>query len=169
MKMKFNGGITKAITMSYDDGVYQDIQLIWIMKKYGLKGTFNIYAGMFFPKDDIREEKRTFQAVRSNCTILAIWDWSGNSLFDASFFRKDWFCWSYLWSNRGSTQVGGCFLHTTNIEIYNYVKAYESLETSYEKKVIHNPSSIDVWVEINKKLYEIKAGETVKIWENQEF
>lgn len=32
----------KALTFSYDDGVTQDIRLIDIFNKYGLKGTFNI-------------------------------------------------------------------------------------------------------------------------------
>lgn len=32
----------KAITFSYDDGVTQDIRLIELMNKYGLKSTFNI-------------------------------------------------------------------------------------------------------------------------------
>ena len=32
----------KAITFSYDDGVTQDIRLIELMNKYGLKGTFNL-------------------------------------------------------------------------------------------------------------------------------
>lgn len=37
----FNGKM-KALTFSYDDGVKQDIRLIDIFNKYGLKGTFNI-------------------------------------------------------------------------------------------------------------------------------
>ena len=53
--------------------------------------------------------------------------------------------------------------YATNIEIYNYVKAYESLETSYDKKIVHNPAGIDVWVELEGNLYEIKAGETLKL------
>ena len=32
----------KAITFSYDDGVTQDIRLIELFNKYGLKGTFNL-------------------------------------------------------------------------------------------------------------------------------
>ena len=36
----------KAVTLSYDDGVKQDIRLIEIMKKHGLKGTFNLGSGM---------------------------------------------------------------------------------------------------------------------------
>lgn len=40
----------KALTFSYDDGVRQDKRLIKIFKKYGLKGTFNISAGLFTDK-----------------------------------------------------------------------------------------------------------------------
>ena len=35
-------GKTKAVTFSFDDGVTQDIRLIEIFNKYGLKGTFNL-------------------------------------------------------------------------------------------------------------------------------
>ena len=51
--------------------------------------------------------------------------------------------------------------YATNIEIYDYVKAYESLQTSYDKKIIHNPSAIDVWAQIDKELVCIGAGATV--------
>ena len=53
--------------------------------------------------------------------------------------------------------------YATNIEIYDYVKAYEALQTSYDKKIIHNPSAIDVWFEINGTEYHVKPGETIKI------
>lgn len=36
----------KAITFSYDDGDTQDIRLIEIFNKYGLKGTFNLNSGL---------------------------------------------------------------------------------------------------------------------------
>ena len=42
----FNGKM-KAFTMSYDDGVYQDIRLIEILNRYGLKATFNLNSGLF--------------------------------------------------------------------------------------------------------------------------
>ena len=35
----------KAVTFSFDDGVLQDIRVIEILNKYGLKGTFNINSG----------------------------------------------------------------------------------------------------------------------------
>ena len=49
--MRFPGGLPKALTLSYDDGVEQDEKLIAIAEKYGLKGTFNINSGCFPPED----------------------------------------------------------------------------------------------------------------------
>ncbi|MBQ3427555.1 MAG: polysaccharide deacetylase family protein [Clostridia bacterium] len=40
-------GKSKAVTFSYDDGVTQDLRLIELFDKYGLKGTFNINSGHF--------------------------------------------------------------------------------------------------------------------------
>ncbi|MCL1819159.1 MAG: polysaccharide deacetylase family protein [Oscillospiraceae bacterium] len=44
---RFPGGKLKALTMSYDDGVQQDIRLIEIFNRYGIKGTFHINGGLF--------------------------------------------------------------------------------------------------------------------------
>ena len=49
--LRFPGFKQKALTLSYDDGVKYDAQLIEIMKKHGLKGTFNINSGLFSPED----------------------------------------------------------------------------------------------------------------------
>ena len=50
MFLRFPGGKGKAVTLSYDDGVTQDVRLIEIMKKHGLKGTFNLNSGLFAPE-----------------------------------------------------------------------------------------------------------------------
>ncbi len=50
MIMRFPGGLPKALTLSYDDGVEQDEKLIAIAEKHGLKGTFNINSGCFPPE-----------------------------------------------------------------------------------------------------------------------
>ena len=55
MLMKLKGGKSKVLTLSYDDGVVQDIRLIQILDKYGLKGTFNINSGRYLPEDTQRE------------------------------------------------------------------------------------------------------------------
>lgn len=43
--MKYKNGLKKAITFSFDDGNIDDIRLIEILKKYGLKATFNLNSG----------------------------------------------------------------------------------------------------------------------------
>ena len=47
LNMRFPGGKPKALTFSYDDGVYQDLRLISIFNQHGLKGTFNVNSGSF--------------------------------------------------------------------------------------------------------------------------
>ena len=39
------GGKMKALTFSFDDAVRQDVKMIEILNKYGLKGTFNLNSG----------------------------------------------------------------------------------------------------------------------------
>lgn len=51
--MRFPGGRKKALTLSYDDGMVHDIRLIGIMKKNGLKGTFNINSGLYAAEDTV--------------------------------------------------------------------------------------------------------------------
>ena len=43
--LRFPGGKKKALTFSYDDGVIADKRLADILRKNGLKGTFNINSG----------------------------------------------------------------------------------------------------------------------------
>ena len=47
MIMRFPGGFKKALTLSYDDGVEQDIELIRILDEAGIRATFNINSGLF--------------------------------------------------------------------------------------------------------------------------
>ena len=44
-------GKKKAITFSFDDGLRQDIRVIEILDKYGLKATFNLNSGKFGAKN----------------------------------------------------------------------------------------------------------------------
>lgn len=49
----------KAVTFSYDDGVTQDIMLIELLNKYGLKCTFNINSELLGKKGILKNEKGT--------------------------------------------------------------------------------------------------------------
>ncbi len=54
----FNGK-TKAVTFSYDDGVTQDVRLIELFNKYGVKATFNLNSELLGHRGElIRESMR---------------------------------------------------------------------------------------------------------------
>lgn len=53
--------------------------------------------------------------------------------------------------------------YATNGEIYDYVKAYDSLIYSINGDIIKNPTNIDVYLNFNGIKVLVKAGETVKI------
>ena len=57
--MRFPKGKKKALTLSYDDGVDQDIRLIRIMQEHGLKGTFNINSGLYAPEGTVYPKEQT--------------------------------------------------------------------------------------------------------------
>ena len=45
----FPQGRKKALTLSYDDGVEQDVRLVEILDRHGLRATFNLNSGCFPP------------------------------------------------------------------------------------------------------------------------
>lgn len=64
--MRFPGGRPKALTLSYDDGVEQDIKLIKIMNEHGLKGTFNLNSGLYADEDTIYQEGQIHRRMTKN-------------------------------------------------------------------------------------------------------
>lgn len=52
--------------------------------------------------------------------------------------------------------------YATNIEIYDYVKAYESLVYSADGNTIYNPTLYDIWFSRDDVVYKIASGETLK-------
>lgn len=66
----------KAITFSYDDGVTQDVRLIELFNKYGLKATFNLNSELLgiIGDDFVREGKAiSFARIKSE-DIKSIYD-----------------------------------------------------------------------------------------------
>ncbi len=57
-------GKNKALTFSYDDGISQDIRLVEILNKYGMKCTFNLNSG-------IMNENGSFQLGELPITRMA--------------------------------------------------------------------------------------------------
>ena len=53
--------------------------------------------------------------------------------------------------------------YATNIEIYEYVNAYNSLVYSADGTIIKNPTLFEIWFDIDGQEYKIMPGETLKI------
>lgn len=271
MYLRFKDGKDKALTLSYDDGPVFDKQLIEIMDKYGLKGTFNINTGLYYPENEKREKydgrmklseakelyinsghevavhtlthpfleeldyseviyeimedrkniERDYKTVARgmaypfgtySANIVDILKMCGieysrttksshnfklpenwlllnptchhndpDLMELAKNFAENKSSWGaprmfFLWGHSFefarrdnwniiedfARYIGGKndIWYATNIEIYDYVQAYKSLKTSYDKKIIYNPSAMDVWVYTNNETIKIKSGET---------
>lgn len=273
MYMKFKDGKSKVLTLSYDDGMVQDIRLVEILNKYGIRGTFNINTGCYTPEDRVRKEfkgrmklseaKELFinsghevavhalthpclEKFRADEVIIEILEDRKNieneygvlargmaypygtysdevidvlkkcgicysrTVKDTENFKmpQNWLTlhptchhnnsklmtlaerfietpaeriadgWMfYLWGHSNefdnndnwevienfTKYIGGRedIWYATNIEIYDYVKAYENLQTSVDKSMVYNPSVIDVWFCHKNKVYCVKGGQTL--------
>lgn len=67
-------GKKKAVTFSFDDGVTQDVRLIEILNRYGLKGTFNINSELLGKSGQlIRNEKKVSYDRISPCDLRFVY------------------------------------------------------------------------------------------------
>ena len=275
MYMRLKDGKQKVFTLSYDDGVVQDIRLVQLLDKYGVKGTFNLNSGKYFPEDAQRERyygrmKRSeavelfkqsrhevalhgyahrdmpqlspqdiLQEIRED-RLIAERDYgrlirgmayafgaynedvltalklcgicySRTTVSTCKFrFPENWLTWHptchhnnpktlelaqrfvamkngeaegaklfYVWGHSYEFDnddnwdrietlletVGGKsdIWYATNIEVYDYVQAYRSLQASMDGRVVHNPSAIAVWFSDGEKTHCITSGETLYI------
>ena len=67
---RFPNGLRKALTLSYDDGVEQDIRLMDILDKHGIRCTFNLNSGCWaregtvYPKGQVHRRLTASQAAK---------------------------------------------------------------------------------------------------------
>lgn len=275
MYMKLKDGKSKVLTLSYDDGVVQDMRLIRIMDTYGLKGTFNINTQMYLPEDAVREQfrgrmklseaqalyidsghevavhslthpilvglksdeiaveiledRKNIEAqygtlargmaypygshnqevvdVLAKCGICY-----GRTIKSTQTFNlpENWLTWhptchhkdlalmelaekfaqttpkhvgrnllfyvwghSYEFDNNDNWEVIEQFAqymgnrddiwYATNIEIYDYVRAYEQLQVSVDRSIVHNPTATTVWFHHNGKTCCVEGGQTLHL------
>lgn len=273
--MRFPGGRPKAFTMSYDDGVEQDIRLMEIMDRHGLKGTFNINSGLFAPEGtvypagqvhrrmtreravrlyqgsghevavhglthpfleqlpagraayEVVEDRRGLEtlfgytvrgmAYPFGTTSAAVTDvlrdagivYARTTVSTERFdIPRDWLrlpatCHHknprlgelgeafiqkqdingpqmfYLWGHsyefeandnwdvieRFAEQIGGKpdIWYATNIEIFDYITAYEQLRFSVDMTFAENPTSRDLYFMWDGKACQVKAGQTLQL------
>lgn len=265
--MRFPKGKQLAFTMSYDDGVRQDIRLIEIMNQHGLKGTFNVNSGRYTEEGQPGHRLSKSEAknlYKSNGMEVAVHSvthpylamiptdmcakevlvdrinleadhemlvrgmaYPNNSFSDdvvatlkqcgiayarttlstGSFaLPEDWLRLSptchhndpnlmelgrsfledekyrapalfYLWGHsyefdnhnnwnvieEFAAYIGGhdTVWYATNIEICDYVQAYRRLIFSMDEKIVYNPTNLDVYFQIDDKMYCVHPGDNV--------
>lgn len=278
--LRFPGGKEKAVTLSYDDGVKEDLRLSDVITEHGIKCTFNLnsskfYSDAYVTENDVKEyfldrgheiavhgayhraegalrpiegikevldcrlelEKRfdiiirgmaypdsgigrlvngvTYESIKSYLTELDI-AYSRTLGGDNNSFElpADWHAWmptahhnnpkimeyideflkidaangyvaagrprlfyiwghSYEFKNNNNwehldeicSKLGGKddIWYATNMEIYNYVQAYNSLVYSADGNTIYNPTLYTIWMSVDKEIYKIGSGETIKL------
>lgn len=282
MFLRYPEGKYKAVTLSYDDGCYQDKRFASIITKFGLKCTFNlnsdllgvnrgfikclstneikenilafghevaihganhkangniraidgiydvlkcrlelekefgqIVRGMAYPDTGVRlfNNGTTYERVKQYLTDLDIIYSRTTASTEKFDMPSDWHSWNptahhnnenifelintfvdltvpsylplaapklfYLWGhsyefdkdNNWDKLEKICELlsdksdiwYATNGEIYDYVKAYDSLIISADGSIIYNPSLVTVWFFVDGKGYSIKSGETLNL------
>lgn len=75
MIMRFPGGLGKALTLSYDDGVEQDVRLMEILDRYGIRCTFNLNSGCYAPEDVVWPQGQIHRRMPRS-RVLAAYDTS---------------------------------------------------------------------------------------------
>lgn len=53
--------------------------------------------------------------------------------------------------------------YATNIEVHDYVEAYRSLQFSYDRTSVKNPSCQKIWFRVEQKHYIVEPGETIQL------
>jgi len=72
LSMCFPEGKRKALTLSYDDGVEQDIRLIETMNQYGIRGTFNLNS-KYYEVDERTYKEGTIHRPLGKTRALAVY------------------------------------------------------------------------------------------------
>ena len=67
-KLVWPEGKERALTLSYDDGVQQDRRLVALLRKYGVKATFNLNSGRL----GRTERSRIFGPELDISTVLSV-------------------------------------------------------------------------------------------------
>ena len=277
--LRYPGGKTKAVTLSYDDGCKDDLKLAGIIEKYGLKCTFNLnssrlFAGKDLTVDEVKglmekgHEVAVHGANHVACGIVSAVEGirdvltcredlektfgtiirgmaypdTGITAFangtDYATVRKyladlgivysrtlggdndrfelpsDWLAWMptahhsnkdifeyidkfiscdvnslyvaarrpllfYMWGHSYEFEynnnwdllekicgkLGGKddIWYATNMEIYNYVNAYNSLIWTADYNKVYNPTLVDIYFDVMGKDYCVHSGETISI------
>lgn len=156
---------------SFDDNTKKTLKLCGI--KYGRTtkstGTFDIPADWLalnptchHKREDLFELCDEFLAIRSPQPPEPNWRRLPAKLFymwghSYEFDRTD--SWDRLEEFCRKMSADDDIWYATNIEIYNYVQAFNKLEFNLEVTEVYNPTATDIWFRTPDNDYVVKAGE----------
>lgn len=107
------------------------------------------YIDKFLTMDILESPKRPHRYPH----LFYIW---GHSY---EFDRKD--NWQHMEEICGKLANNDEIWYATNIEIYDYVQAYRSLQYSADGHMVYNPTLYTIWLDVDGTFYSIRSGETV--------
>ena len=124
--------------------------LEWMPTAYHNNKDLNDYVNKFL---ELKEEN--VRSANRFPRLFYLWGHSYEFDHDSNWNLIEQFCQEI--SGKDDTW------YATNIEICEYVNAYNSLVTSVDGRKIYNPTLKDVWIDVDGNLYKIASGETVNI------
>lgn len=161
-----------VVGMSYPNGAYND-KVIEMLRDCGIvysRTTRTPYSPFDIPSDFLEWHP----TCHHNNVGKYIDDFLDN--IDSPWRRPLFYIWGHSYEFRTEedwasienvvSRLSGNekIWYATNIEIYNYVKAQQSLVISADETILYNPSAIPVLVVRNKKeIITVPAGETVRL------
>ena len=154
--------------MSYPFGKYND-NVINILRSCGIEYSRTTGFGNVVPPDDFMRWNPTchhsadifskfdeFVSYRWNpLGVFYVWGHSYEfPQVEGAWERIEEFC------KRASEHADDIWF-ATNIEIYDYLTALRQLRFSVDKKMVYNPTAIDLWISVDWTPVKIGAGQKV--------
>lgn len=170
---KYTGYVVRG--MAYPFGTYSD-DVIRVARDLGIKYSRGVHShhGFALPtkwlempatchqadekvfdiaKTFVEEETATGWR-RCQSWLFYIWGHSYEYRTEEDWARMEKLC-AYL-ANRDDVW------YATNIEIYDYIEAFRSLEYSVDRQMIYNPTAQEIWLKRDGKVYNIPAKSQIK-------
>jgi hypothetical protein len=171
---KLTGGLVQG--MAYANGSYSD-EVVEVLKKCGIKySRTTVSTGKFLiPNDWLRMPATCHHGDPRLMELAKAFIEEPNGPYRWSPKNKLFYLWghSYEFNDNDNWEIMEEFAaymggrndvwYATNGEIYNYVQAYNRLEFSIASTCVHNPSSIDVYLDYLGNKIVVPAGKTVQL------
>lgn len=163
------GGAVRG--MAYPYGTYSD-SVVEILKNAGIAySRTTISTGAFaVPTDWLRLpatchhiDSRLMELCDSFVEMKVNWSPQLFYLWGHSYeFERD-DNWEVI--EKFAEKIGGRedIWYATNIEIYDYVAAFNQLRFNTDMTYAENPTATDLWFSYNSRVYEIKAGSAINM------